>query len=114
MKHYKDATNQIYAFASDGSQDAFIKPEFTLLSDAELAVLRAPTVEALAAQAQAVADQAAIASAKADAVIQYLVSHTPAECATYVTANVTNLATATALLQKFAMALCVLSKDKLK
>jgi hypothetical protein len=61
-----------------------------------------------------IAEQAAISSAKADAVIQYLVSHTPAECAAYVASNVTNLATATALLQKFAMALCVLSKDKLK
>lgn len=36
MKHYKDPeTNEIYAYNSDGSQDAFIKPKFIPVTDAE-------------------------------------------------------------------------------
>ena len=38
-------TNEIYAYAADGSQDAYIKPELIPISDAQLAVLRAPTLE---------------------------------------------------------------------
>ena len=46
MKHYiNKQTNEIYAYAADGSQDAYIKPELIPISDAELAVLRAPTLE---------------------------------------------------------------------
>lgn len=60
------------------------------------------------------ADLLAATNAKADSVIQYLVNHTPAECSAYVVTNVTNLATAVSLLQKMAMALCVLSKEKLR
>jgi len=46
MKHYiNKQTNEIYAYAADGSQDAYIKPELIPISDAELAVLRAPTAE---------------------------------------------------------------------
>ena len=46
MKHYKNPlTAEIYAYAADGSQDAYIKPELIPISDAQLAVLRAPTLE---------------------------------------------------------------------
>ena len=46
MKHYKNQiTNEVYAYAADGSQDAYIKPGLVPISDAELAVLRAPTVK---------------------------------------------------------------------
>ena len=46
MKHYKDPiANEIYAYAADGSQDAYIKAGLVPISDAELAALRAPTVE---------------------------------------------------------------------
>ena len=46
MKHYiNKQTNEIYAYAADGSQDAYIKAELIPISDAELAVLRAPTAE---------------------------------------------------------------------
>lgn len=42
MKHYKNPeNNQIYAYEEDGSQDAIIPAEFVLLSDAELAAIRA-------------------------------------------------------------------------
>ena len=50
MKHYiNKQTNEIYAYASDGSQDAYIKPELIAISDAELAALLAPTAEQLKA-----------------------------------------------------------------
>ena len=46
MKHYLNKqTSEIYAYAADGSQDAYIKPELLPISDAELAALRAPTAE---------------------------------------------------------------------
>lgn len=40
MKHYKDSSGNIYAFESDGSQDAFINHKLTLISDSELASIR--------------------------------------------------------------------------
>lgn len=42
MKHFKTPANHIYAFESDGSQDDLIAADMTPISDAELAVLRAP------------------------------------------------------------------------
>lgn len=61
-----------------------------------------------------IATAEALAAAKADAAIQYLVTHTPAECYAYVQNNVTNLATATAFLGKMAMVLSIIAKDRLK
>jgi len=41
MKYYVDnATNEIYAYKADGSQDDFIKDGLTLVTDAEVATLR--------------------------------------------------------------------------
>lgn len=114
MKHYKDSNNNIHAFELDGSQDEFIKPDMVILSDAELAILRAPTPEQLAKQALAVQDDAAKNTAIINPVIQYLVSHTPAECIAKVNSDVTDLASAKAMLGHFAVALCVLAKDKLR
>ena len=72
-------------------------------------------IAARAAQdAQDAADQAAKQATYSDNVIQYLVNHTPAECSAYVAANVTNLASAVSLLQKFAMALSVLAKKEFR
>jgi len=73
-----------------------------------------PTPAEVAAAAQVAADSAASDIAKADPVITYLVNHTPAECAAYVAANVTNLATAVNVLQKVAMALSVLARKELR
>lgn len=42
MKHYKKPDGSIWAFEIDGSQDAYITADMALVSDAELAVLRAP------------------------------------------------------------------------
>lgn len=114
MKHYKDSTDTIYAIEDDGSQDFLVKPDWILLTQDELTAMRAPTPEQAASQAQAVADANEKASAKADSVVTYLINHTPAECAAYVQANVTNLATARDLMAKLAMALCVLSKQGLR
>lgn len=57
---------------------------------------------------------AAKAEAKADAIIQYLRDHTPAECEQYVQANVTDLTSAKAFLKKVAIVLCALSKESLR
>jgi hypothetical protein len=42
MKYYKDTQNQIYAYESDGSQDAWIKPGLTSITEAEADELRKP------------------------------------------------------------------------
>jgi hypothetical protein len=63
---------------------------------------------------QEVIDAAARDAAKADAVIQYLVNHTPAECADYVQSNVTDLASAKQFLKKVAMALSMLARSELR
>lgn len=67
-----------------------------------------------AAQALAAADAADLATAKADSVVRYIVTRTPAEINTYVQTNVTNLATAKDLIAKLAVAVSVLAKDKLR
>jgi len=61
MKHYKDAQNNIYAYESDGSQDAYIKDGLVPISDADLVILRTPTTTELQSQANAKA-QAYLAS----------------------------------------------------
>ena len=42
MKHYKDAQNNLYAYESDGSQDALILPGLVAITQAEADALRAP------------------------------------------------------------------------
>ena len=67
-----------------------------------------------AAAAQAVADQSAKAEAKADATIKYLVTHTPAQIAAKVDADITNLAAAKAYIAKLAVAVSVLAREELR
>lgn len=67
-----------------------------------------------ARQAQKNADAVAHEEVKADSVIQYLRDHTPAECEAYVQTNVTDLASARAMMKKFAVVLCVLAKQNLR
>lgn len=55
MKHYKNSKNEIFAYEADGSQDGFISKDLVLITDAELAILRAPTAEQVAAAAKAAA-----------------------------------------------------------
>jgi hypothetical protein len=51
MKHYIDKeTNEVYAYESDGSQDAFIKEGLVPISDEDLSILRAPTAGQLLSQ----------------------------------------------------------------
>ena len=50
MNHYKDESNNLYAYESDGSQDAFIKEGLVPISDEDLATLRAPTPDQLLQQ----------------------------------------------------------------
>lgn len=80
------------------------------------ALARAQAEELVEAPRRAIlaADNSAKEYAKTDAVIQYLVNHTPAECADYVQANVTDLASAKQFLKKVAMALSVLARRELR
>ena len=42
MKHFKDSNNNVYAYESDGSQDAYIKHNLIAITDAEADDLRKP------------------------------------------------------------------------
>lgn len=44
MKYYKDAENNVYAYESDGSQDAFIKDGLTPITSDQADALRAKTL----------------------------------------------------------------------
>lgn len=72
------------------------------------------TPDEIAKEALSAEDAQAKAYAKAAPVIQYLATHTPAECEAYVAANVTDLASAKNLLGKFAIALCVLARREFR
>jgi len=50
MKHYKDESNNLYAYESDGSQDDYIKEGLVPISDEDLAAMIAPTTEQLLSQ----------------------------------------------------------------
>jgi hypothetical protein len=80
------------------------------LSAEELAIVAAKQ----AAQAQAAQDTADTDAAKADATIQYLISHTPAQCYQKVQTDVTDLASAKVMLGRMAMALSVLGRNTLR
>ena len=58
MKYFKDNQNQVYAYESDGSQDAYIKPDLTPISETEAMELAnpPPTAEQLASQIRAERD----------------------------------------------------------
>lgn len=90
-----------------------VNTEQTIRTVIEAHVTATPAREAATATRRQ-GDAAAVTAAKAEPVIQYLVSHTPAECAAYVNANVTTLAQAKDMLAKFAMALSVLARRELR
>jgi len=126
MKLSKYIWNELGALAvkvdridhDDGN--VFYRPEAIASDKASIAAIVAAhdplsvPAEELAKEAQRVVDITAIADAKLDAVIQYLVTHTPDECAQYVESNVTDLASAKAFLKIVAKALSVLARRELR
>ena len=85
------------------------------MTDAAIMALVQRLHDDAVAQAATAADDADAARvAKADAVIKYLVTHTPAEIESYVQANVTDLASARTLLGKLAVALSIVIKRELR
>ena len=113
MQKFKDAANRVHHL-DDAAFTHLLPPGCVPITDQEAAELLAPTPEQIAAAAQAAIDATARAEAKADSVVQYLRDHTPAECEAYVQTNVTDLASARALMKKFAVVLCVLTKQSLR
>jgi hypothetical protein len=113
MPNYKDPQNRVH-YLDDAAFAHLLPSGCVQITDAEAADLTKPTPEQIAAAALAAADADAKAAAKADSIVQYLRDHTPAECEAYVQANVTDLASARALMKKFAVVLCVLAKQSLR
>ena len=116
MKYFKKYDGSVWAFEDDGSQDNLIQADMSEMTQPEIESHVNPpkTLEQLAFEAIQATDLTAKQAAKGDSVIQYLVTHTPAECDAYVHTNVTNLATAVNLLGKMAMALSVLARAELR
>ena len=71
MKHYKDpVTNQIYAYADNGSDDAFIKSGLVLITDAEVAIINSPTAaQIIVARWKAYQSKAQLALTSSDTTI---------------------------------------------
>ena len=46
MKHFKDTSNNIYAYESDGSQDSYISSVLVPINDSDLAALRVTQAQA--------------------------------------------------------------------
>lgn len=113
MQNYKDINNKVHVL-EHVKYSNLLPSGCVPITQAEADILNAPTPEQIAQEAKRLEEKQQADNAKTDAVIQYLITHTPAECSAYVAANVTNLATAVNMLQKFAIALCVLSKDKFR
>lgn len=64
MKHFKDPiTSELYAYAADGSDDAFIKPGLMAISNAEANAIRykPPTAEELRADIERRRDEGLVA-----------------------------------------------------
>ena len=72
-----------------------------------------PTPEEVARAAKAAERQANLQAAKADAVVVFLASSTPAQVVARVNADVTDLASARVMLGKLAIAISVLARDTL-
>lgn len=45
MKYYKDENNEVYAYESDGSQDAYIKPGLIPITEEKMLELTTPKIE---------------------------------------------------------------------
>lgn len=67
----------------------------------------------IAARAELAARDAMRDSLRADSTIQFLRTHTPAECEAWVAANVTDLASAKLVLGKLAMVVAYLARERL-
>ena len=67
----------------------------------------------IAALAELEARHAARVAMRADVTVHYLRTHTPAECAAWVNANVTDLASAKNVLSKLAMICAYLARERL-
>jgi hypothetical protein len=65
------------------------------------------------AQAKALAEKNNADAVKADATVQFILTHTGAEVSAFIGTNVTNLATAVNMLQKMGLVLSVLVKKEL-
>ena len=115
--------------ASENSCEEYVKELYTAAVTGTLGAIAAAdpkSAEQLAAEAQASIDAAALAEAKTDAALRYLVTHTPTEITTYVRNQVnadavTSLATAQTsikaietLLTKLAVAVAEAVKRQLR
>ena len=94
-------------------------PEWPALRDGNVPdpmpapVVVPPTQAVIDALAELEAREAMRNALKADSVVQYLRTHTPAECAAYVNSNVTDLASAKNVLSKLAMICAYLARERL-
>lgn len=75
MKYYKSINNQIYAFESDGSQDAWIDPKLIPITEAEAEAIAnpPPTLVQLQQQAESQKRQLMTQASNSIAPLQYAV-----------------------------------------
>lgn len=76
MKYFKDANNTVYAYESDGSQDAFIKPGLVPITQSQVDALLAVPVAVPTVISMRQAQQALLQSGHLDQVEAYINSMT--------------------------------------
>lgn len=117
MPFYKDILNKVH-FLEEARFANLLPAGSTPITDAEAAVLQAPTpqqvADQIAAAALAAADLAARQVAKADTLIDFLIQKTPAEVVARVNSDITDLASARQVIGKLAVAISVLAKQNLR
>jgi len=83
------------------------------VADPLIIPVRVPSQAELDAKAELDAQAAIRATLKADAAVQALRNRTPAECAAWIDANVTDIASARAVLKILARILALLARERL-
>jgi len=83
------------------------------IADPLIVPVHVPSAAEIAALAELAAQAAIRAELKADAAVQALRNRTPAECAAWIDANVTDLASARAVLKILARILALLARERI-
>jgi hypothetical protein len=117
MPFFKDPQNKVH-FLEKAEFSNLLPVGCAAITDAEAAILQAPTPAEQAAIDAAAALAAAYLlakqQAKADALVTFLIDSTPAQVVTRITSDITDLASARQVIAKLAVAISVLAKQGLR
>lgn len=109
MPNYKDGNNKVH-FLDDAKFEYLLPVGSVPITDAEVAILQAPTSEELIAIAKSIQEQQDAQDAKNYTKLQALSAMTPVQIQAWVQANVNTLADAKDALKTLAVAVGILAR----